>query len=72
MTDVIDSSAELEQKMREQALAVHQHRRRPVAGDGYCIDCGDAIPQSRLNANAYAERCIECQQIRELRGRRFA
>lgn len=72
MSDVIDKSAELEQVMREQAIAVHQHRKRPQASDGVCIDCGDAIPESRLRANVYAERCIDCQQVHEQRGRHFA
>lgn len=65
MSDVIDRGSELEQTMREQAIARHQSRQRPRVSDGYCVDCGDAIPASRLQVNAYAARCIECQTAHE-------
>lgn len=68
MSDVIDNGCELEQLMREQAITRHQNRQRPQIGDGHCEDCGSAIPLSRLQANPYAERCIECQQLLENKG----
>lgn len=73
MPDIIDAGCELEQHLRENALKAHELRRkRAQAGDGYCVDCGDAIPQSRLTANPYAQRCIACQEAHEKRGRHFA
>lgn len=32
---------------------------------GMCIDCGDAIPYARLEANVTAKRCAPCQQVYE-------
>lgn len=64
-SDEIDQAAALEQQMREAAIKAHVNRARPSLSDGYCQDCGNPIPQSRLQANAYAARCIECQTIFE-------
>jgi len=39
---------------------------RLEAGDyGTCIDCGDAIPPARLQAEPFAVRCLACQSRRE-------
>lgn len=32
---------------------------------GVCVDCGDAIPFLRLQAQPTAERCLACQTARE-------
>jgi len=42
---------------------------RRMGDDSYgeCIDCGEAIPRARLEANPAAERCIACQQRAEKR-----
>jgi len=34
---------------------------------GDCMDCGDAIPPARLDANPGASRCVPCQQRAEAR-----
>ena len=36
---------------------------------GVCIDCGEAIPPARLDANPAATRCTRCQQEFERRDR---
>lgn len=39
---------------------------RLESGDyGRCIDCGEAIPAARLQAQPFAIRCIGCQTQRE-------
>jgi len=38
---------------------------------GSCMDCGTRIPEARLNAHPFAERCIECATKAEARGRRL-
>jgi RNA polymerase-binding protein DksA len=36
---------------------------RMDAGEyGVCIDCGAEIPEGRLEANPFAERCVECEE----------
>ena len=32
---------------------------------GYCVDCGDVIPSSRLHALPFAVRCRDCEETRE-------
>ncbi len=61
----------------ETALALHQHemrslldvlaaRRRIADGTyGTCIECGEAIPATRLTAYLTAKRCIDCQRRHE-------
>jgi DnaK suppressor protein len=36
---------------------------------GDCADCGQAIPEARLRAYPYAERCIQCATAEEARRR---
>ncbi len=43
---------------------------RMDAGEyGICIDCGAEIPDARLEANPFAERCVECEERHEQGGR---
>lgn len=37
---------------------------------GECADCAMAIPEARLKAHPYAERCIQCATAEEARARR--
>ena len=37
---------------------------------GECIDCGKPIPKARLEAQPFAERCIECAPAEEARAKR--
>ena len=39
-------------------------------GNRYCLDCGEAIPQARVDA-VQAVRCVGCAEVKE-RGRRLA
>lgn len=36
---------------------------------GECMDCGQAIPEARLRAHPYAERCIQCATAEEAKRR---
>lgn len=60
--------------MQVQAMALAQERRRKIErlaigaalqrieqGDfGYCIACGDAIPEARLRNSPTVVKCLEC------------
>ncbi|HEV2678088.1 MAG TPA: TraR/DksA C4-type zinc finger protein [Aliidongia sp.] len=69
MTDIVDQAQELEQRMRDEALAHHRatHRVPRILGDGEQViqprdcGCGDPIPMDRLARNPFAERCVPCQ-----------
>lgn len=34
---------------------------------GQCVDCGQQLPDARLDAKPEAERCVDCQQKAEAR-----
>jgi RNA polymerase-binding transcription factor DksA len=57
--------AEAERDMAELALIEAAERRLADGTYGYCLDCGIAIPVSRLRANPVATRCTQCQTQRE-------
>lgn len=40
-------------------------------GSQTCVDCTDLIEEARRKAAPFAERCIECQGIHELKARRI-
>jgi RNA polymerase-binding transcription factor DksA len=45
---------------------VHRALERLAAGEyGQCVDCGNALPDERLEAKPDAERCVGCQQRHE-------
>src|SRR3954463_3806810 len=41
--------------------------RRAAAPYGRCGECGNALPDERLEARPEAERCVDCQQRAEAR-----
>ncbi|MDP2548500.1 MULTISPECIES: TraR/DksA C4-type zinc finger protein [unclassified Oceanobacter] len=73
MPDFLDAAKELEQQDRERALANHSARLKPEPAqwvqDGVvmCIDCACDIEPERLAAKPNAARCIDCQQLHELK-----
>ena len=71
MTDAFDRASNLETTDRERALNNHLSRIKERAEHpGFCNDCGNDIPESRLAANPDAVTCLTCQDIREKRGKR--
>lgn len=36
---------------------------QPLDFDGYCVDCGDLIPEGRVKFGAIT--CVTCQSLRE-------
>ncbi|MGP9466713.1 MULTISPECIES: TraR/DksA C4-type zinc finger protein [Halomonadaceae] len=68
MADNVDRAAEITQRTLEATLANRAQLAKPAAHDE-CIDCGYQIPAARRQAAPWATTCIECQGIRELRGR---
>lgn len=53
-------------RAREMVQRIDAALRRIDEGEfGYCIDCGEAIPAGRLDADPAAARCIRCAEARE-------
>lgn len=43
---------------------IHAALARIDAGTyGYCLECGEPIPEKRLHALPWAPHCIECQEL---------
>ena len=73
--DPADAGSNLSETDRSQAVleAARNQRRRVVealdriAGGGYgtCVDCGDHVPEGRLEARPEAARCVRCQSKRD-------
>ena len=73
--DIADVAAEYEQRDREIALAnmrsgLTEPPDEDDQGNRYCLDCGEGIPQARVEA-VQAVRCVGCAEVKE-RGRRLA
>ena len=51
---------------RQELRRVTSALTRMDAGEyGICIDCGIQIPEARLEANPFSERCVECEERHE-------
>lgn len=65
VVDALGNEATLELRLIAKAL---DQIKNDTYGD--CLDCGKQIPEARLNAYPFAERCIGCATVAEERNRR--
>ncbi|HEX4061979.1 MAG TPA: TraR/DksA family transcriptional regulator [Streptosporangiaceae bacterium] len=73
--DPADAGANLSEADRSQAvLEAAQRQRTEVLAAltrlddgayGQCVDCGDSVPEGRLEAKPEAARCVRCQSKRD-------
>lgn len=68
MPEIIDQANELEELQREAAIARHRINHAAVSAT-HCCDYGDEIPKRRRDAVAGCQRCAECQEEEEERGK---
>lgn len=71
MPDFLDSVQARVDAAREDAIRAAL-RRQPAAGAEaatHCADCGDEIPPARQDLVEGVNTCVECQNLRERRGR---
>jgi len=71
MADIADNAgAAIEHHL---ASSLARHRLPEFVGVDWaaaeCEDCGEAIPAQRREAAPWATTCIDCQEIREEKGR---
>ena len=54
--------AEAQERTRRHDLQRIELAYRRIADDdyGYCVECGEEIPDGRLAIDAMAERCVRC------------
>lgn len=76
MVDVIDRAQKREQEDNRLALKaalindVETEQPDEENGIRYCLDCGEPIPNNRLEARPDAVRCVECKDIKDKRSKR--
>ena len=69
MTKAIDRACDLEQMMRDHALARQLGKSDAQAPSAFeCESCGEAIPEARRIAAMGCRYCIDCQQEYESHG----
>lgn len=76
MGDAIDQAQDFDMMYQEQTRhrllqnMAHKPANIPIPTYRECIDCGEPIPQDRLQARPASVRCIDCQERKERRERR--
>jgi DnaK suppressor protein len=72
MISAKDLEFALGEQERAELAAVQAALQRIASGVyGQCVDCGQRIPQARLQASPEVARCIRCQQAAELESAAF-
>ena len=66
--EIIDQASELEEMLREQAIAAHRIDRNAVSAT-HCIECDEVIPQARREAVPGCRTCASCQEEIELKNK---
>lgn len=67
-SEIIDQASELEEMMREQAIAAHRIDRNAVSAE-HCAECGEDIPEPRRAAVPGCSTCASCQEEIELKNK---
>lgn len=76
MVDVYDRAQEREQEDREIAIQNQLLKGREtetpdeVDGIRYCLDCGHEIDPRRMVSRPESVRCVDCQNIKDVRSKR--
>lgn len=67
--DIVTSQMEVlsEAHIRRVVQNLHHGEDETRHGEVYCVDCGELIPESRLQAMPNAKRCLACQAKYERR-----
>lgn len=66
--EIIDQANELTQQRIDIAVAAHRIDHNAVSAT-HCVDCGKEIPERRREVVAGCQRCADCQEEFEERGK---
>lgn len=66
--EIIDQANELAERRLEQTIQNMRIDHNAVSAT-HCVDCGEGIPERRREAVAGCQRCAECQEEAEERGK---
>jgi DnaK suppressor protein len=67
LSDADRASALLEAAGRQRTEVVDALERIEAGAYGRCLDCGNPVPDGRLEARPEAARCVKCQSKLEAR-----
>src|SRR5881397_2678486 len=67
LADADREEASLEVLLAQQERVREALARLDAGTYGRCVECGNALPDERLEARPEAERCVDCQQRAEAR-----
>lgn len=68
MPEIIYQANELAERRLEQTIQNMRINHNAVSAEK-CVDCGDEIPARRRELVAGCQRCADCQEEEELRGK---
>ena len=68
MPEIIDQANELVERRLEQTIQNMRINHNAVSAEK-CVDCGDEIPARCRELVAGCQRCADCQEEEELRGK---
>ena len=66
--EITDQATELEELQREVSIAKCRINHAAVSAT-HCRDCGEEIPERSRELVAGCQRCADCQEEEELRGK---
>lgn len=66
--EIIVQANELAERQLEQTIQNMRINHNAVSAT-HCVDCGDPIPARRRELVAGCQRCADCQEEEELRGK---
>lgn len=73
MADPLDIASELAELHNQAALQRHNNTLETNKESAfYCLECDEVIPHARRAAIIGVQRCIQCQQINELKRKQVA
>lgn len=63
--EIIDAASELEEMLREQAIAAHRIDRNAVSATR-CAECDEKLPEARRKAYPGCTMCVDCANYVEM------
>lgn len=67
-SEIIDQASELEEMLRENAIAAHRLNHSAVSAT-HCEECDEQLSNERRKAYPGCTMCVACLQIVELRNK---
>lgn len=67
---ILDNASKVEQEALAHTLALRELNKPTFDSFKECVDCGLEIPEERRQFSKGITRCVDCQEIVEIKGGR--